>query len=338
MNRRASLATLTAVLFILPASLLVLPAGATLGQEQEGVRIDAATRLQIVDHISGALNGTYVFLETAREMEAMLRSNLDSGEYDRIEIPFAFAMRLTRDLQAISHDKHLRVRSGPPLAEREQTEFDPAARREALRRQNYRFRTVEVLEGNIGYLRFDNFIDASMAGDTAVAAMNFLANVDALIIDLRYNGGGSPSMIQLISAYFFEEPQHLNSFYIRSSDSWQHFWTEKEVKGPKLVDVPIYVLTSNRTFSAAEEFTYNLKNMERATIVGETTGGGAHPVRTFNFDMDSFSISATVPFGRAVNPITGTNWEGTGIEPHIKVAAGDALDTAIEEAKKKVGG
>jgi len=151
---------------------------------------------------------------------------------------------------------------------------------------------------------------------------------------LRYNGGGAPSMIQLISSYFFAERKHLNSFYVRASDSWEHFWTQEEVQGPKLVDVPIFILTSGRTFSAAEEFTYNLKNMERATIVGETTGGGAHPVNGRNFDFGTFTITMSVPYGRAVNPTTGTNWEGVGVVPDIAVPADQALDKALQEARR----
>jgi C-terminal processing protease CtpA/Prc len=185
-------------------------------------------------------------------------------------------------------------------------------------------------------LKFNAFVGAEHAGATAVAAMNFLANVDALIVDLRENGGGNPSMIQLITSYFLEEPTHLNSFYIRKTDEMKQFWTQAHVAGPRLVDVPIWVLTSRYTFSGAEEFTYNLKNLERATIVGETTGGGAHPVEGHYFDFGEFIVTMSLPFGRAVNPITGTNWEGTGIEPHIQVPADQALQTAQLEALQKL--
>ena len=145
-------------------------------------------------------------------------------------------------------------------------------------------------------------------------------------------------MIQLLSSYFFEEPVHLNDFYTRQTDEWEQSWTQAHVEGPRMTDVPIFVLTSGRTFSAAEEFTYNLKQLERATIIGETTRGGAHPVMSRIFQCEGLTIRITIPFSRAVNPITGTNWEGTGIEPHISVAAEDALERAIEEARKRIGG
>ncbi len=167
-----------------------------------------------------------------------------------------------------------------------------------------------------------------------MAALNFLANCDALIIDLRDNGGGEPSMIQLMTSYFFEEPVHLNSFYIRTLDSIQQFWTQSHVQGPRMTDVELYVLTSSYTYSGAEEFSYNLRNLERATIIGETTGGGAHPTNRRLFA--NLNVAMSLPFGRAINPITGTNWEGIGVEPHIQVPRDEALDVAYSEALKKL--
>jgi C-terminal processing protease CtpA/Prc len=201
---------------------------------------------------------------------------------------------------------------------------------ECLADDNFGFTKIERLSGNVGYLDLRNFHDATWAGRTAVAAMNFLANSDALIIDLRNNGGGEPSMIQLISSYFFKEPVHLNSFYIRDEDRTQQFWSHAHVEGPRMTDIPLYVLTSCNTFSAAEEFTYNMKNLGRATIVGETTGGGAHPVRFVRFS--GLKVGMSLPFGRAINPVTNSNWEGTGVEPDIEVPRDEALNRAHLEA------
>jgi hypothetical protein len=141
-------------------------------------------------------------------------------------------------------------------------------------------------------------------------------------------------MIQLITSYFFDEPTHLNDFFIREGNTTQQFWTSAHVSGKRMSNVPVYVLTSQRTFSAAEEFTYDLKNLKRATIVGETTGGGAHPVES-HFLAD-VHLLARIPFGRAVNPITGTNWEGTGVTPDIQVPADKALEAAHRDALKKL--
>jgi len=301
------------------------------GRSGEGV-LTAEKRAAIVERIAEVLNEYYVYPETAAQMEAHLRQELRQGHYDGIGTVRQFTDRLTSDMQSVSHDLHLRVYPYRPLPAAEQE--DPAVARERrlarMRGTNFAFRKVEVLTGNIGYLKFDGFVDAREGAPTAIAALNFLAWCDALIIDLRDNGGGSPSMIQLMNSYFFDEVKHLNDFYIRKGDITRQFWTQAWVPGPRLEDTPLYVLTSERTFSAAEEFTYNLKNMERATIIGATTGGGAHPVN--NHDFPEESITVNVPFGKAVNPISGTNWEGEGVAPHIAVSPEDALAMAHKQA------
>ena len=202
-----------------------------------------------------------------------------------------------------------------------------------MERDNCAFEKVERLPSNIGYLKFNAFLDPAICGPTATAAMNFLGNVDAVIFDLRGNGGGDPKMIAFISTYLFRDPTHLNDLYNRKEDSTTQYWTLPYVPGKKLIDKPVFVLTSKRTFSGAEEFSYNLKNLKRATIIGETTGGGAHPVSGHRLD-DHFMIG--VPFARAVNPISKTNWEGTGVEPDVKVPADEALDVAKKMAADQI--
>jgi hypothetical protein len=300
--------------------------------------VDDATKAAVIDSLSRALNDIYVFPEVAREMEKTVRRNLRRGEYKEASTYDDFAGMLNEDMYEIAHDRHLHIdymrdddifTSPDTLTEQEEQElFD------RLASNNFGFYRLERLAGNVGYLDLRGFQDATWAGATAIAAMNFLAYCDAIIIDLRRNGGGNPSMIQLISSYFFEEPVHLNSFYIRASDSTKQFWSHSFVEGPRMADTDLYILTSRFTFSAAEEFTYNMKNLERATIIGETTGGGAHPVRPVAWP--GLKMRLVVPFGRAVNPITGTNWEGTGIEPHITVPEADALDVAHLTALTKL--
>ncbi len=292
--------------------------------------LDAATRAAAVDSLCATLDSVYVFPDTARRMGELLRARLADGSYDALTAVPEFTQRLTADLQSVSHDRHLRVFPAPPEALENRSDLTDAERERLhlveLGRRNFGFEKLERLTGNVGYLDLRQFADAGSAGATAVAAMNFLGHSDALIIDLRQNGGGSPSMIQLLCSYLFAEPTHLNDFFIRRDGSTMQFWTHANVAGPRLDDVPVFVLTSGRTFSAAEEFTYNLKNLKRATIVGETTGGGAHPVARASFA--GLDIGAMIPFGRAINPITGTNWEGTGVEPDVKVASDLALTTA----------
>jgi hypothetical protein len=330
--------TLTLAALLLPGSSLnaQVRTGAPPG---EGLPLDAANRAAIVDSICLALEDTYIFLDVAQEMDKHVRGKLEKGEYDDIRTVQEFADVLTEDLQEISHDLHLAVfYASPEFLERVSTERDPEEiareQQEEMAQRNYMFRKVEILSGNVGYVRFDQFVDATIAGPTAVAAMNFLANTDAIIFDLRQNGGGEPNLIQLLSSYFFDHPVHLNSFYIRKEDSTQQFWTSAHVEGPRMTDTDVYVLISGRTFSGAEEFSYNMKNLERGTLVGETTGGGAHPV-TYVLYPD-LNIRLKLPFGRAVNPISGTNWEGVGVKPDVEVEATLALDTAHLMALKKI--
>ena len=328
------------LLLLIPAGLLSEGARAqSAGQTPPDKVIDARMQAEIIDSVTQSLNEIYVFPDVAKKMEKHLRKQYKKKAYKDITSLTEFTQKLTEDLGEISHDKHLWVRYVPDemmsMFEGD-TLTDEQKRRELedKRRDNFCFKEIKLLQGNIGYVDLRCFSDAGDAGPTAVAAMNFLAHTDAIIFDLRQNGGGSPSMIQLISSYFFPEPVHLNSFYIRKSDSTHQFWTQACVQGPRMTDVDLYVLTSSYTFSGAEEFTYNLKNMERATIIGDTTGGGAHPIDVKPFQ--NLNIGMSLPFGRAVNPITGTNWEGTGIAPHIAVPQEQALDVAHLEALKKL--
>jgi hypothetical protein len=301
-------------------------------------KIDAATRNRVIDGAIAQLNESYVFPETAKKMEEALRTRQKRGEYDAITDGNVFAGKLTKDLQEVSHDKHLRVDYDPAKIPDRPAEAAPspdeiAQYRKEMERMNCGFEKVEHLSGNIGYVKFDMFADPDVCGPTAVAAMNFLGNVDAIIFDLRENGGGDPKMIALISTYLFDKPTHLNDLWERKDNSTHQYWTLPYVPGKRLDTKPVYVLTSKETFSGAEEFSYNLKNLKRATLVGETTGGGAHPVSGHRID-DHFMIG--VPFARAINPISKTNWGGTGVEPDVKVLRADALTTAEKLALEKV--
>ncbi len=321
--------TMKNLFFMLLILFLSYQAGYT---QEQSIKIDAQERSQVVDSIAKFMNDTYIFADKAKEMGDLLLANLKAGKYDEISDPNEYARVLTDDLLTVNNDRHIGVMFMPERiammrnAEQDEnnTELEDMERRYA-EFSNYDFQKIKILPGNVGYLKLNSFQDAEAAGPTAVAAMNFLANTDALIIDLTENGGGSPSLIQLMTTYFFDNSEHLNSFYIRQDDQTQQFWTLTYVPGKRLTETDIYVLTSSRTFSGAEEFSYNLRNMERAVIVGETTGGGAHPVAAFICN-DNFIVR--VPFGRAINPISKTNWEGTGVEPHVKTSKAMALDVA----------
>ncbi|MCA9286789.1 MAG: S41 family peptidase [Phycisphaerales bacterium] len=294
--------------------------------------ISAAERRQLIEDALAALRAGYVYPEVAEQMSTAVLAKLEQGDYDEIADDALLAQRLTADLRAVSHDKHLGVRVAPRQDGAELPESGPS--RADMRRQNFAFRTAEILPDNIGYLKFNAFVDDDEAKATAAAALAFLAHCDALIVDLRENGGGSPEMIRFISSYLFDTPTHLNSMVDRSGRVIDEFWTLADVPGQRFpTDLPVYVLVSSYTFSGAEEFAYNLKNLKRAVIVGETTGGGAHPVRG---ERISDRIVVRVPFMRAMNPISGTNWEGVGVEPDVPTAAGVALERAQALAREAI--
>ncbi len=328
--------TLPSLLF---AAALALPASSPL-VAQPPAPLTAKDRAAIVDDLLAALNKTYVFPDTAQKMEQHVRRQQQSGAYESLSDLEAFTHKLTEDLRSVSKDRHLTVRSAPPGpppgAGQGPTPEQLERQRLEIRRDNACFKKVELLAGNVGYVKLNCFVPAQLGGATAVAAMGFLAGSEALIFDLRENGGGSPSMIQLLTSYLLDDDDttHLNSFYIREGEKTEQYWTQAWVPGTKLPEVPVYVLTSNFTFSAAEEFTYNLKNLKRATIVGETTGGGAHPVNMHR--VEGYPVMMSLPFGRAVNPITGTNWEGTGVAPDVAVPAAEALFAAHRHALGKL--
>jgi hypothetical protein len=324
---------------VLAAGLLCPPAapGQAPADDAPDLPLTPQVRTEVIDGVLKHLRDTYVFPETARKMEEDIKGRLARKEYDSIAGCRQFARKLTEDLQAVSHDKHLNVYFRPrPLRPRERRAPGPQdleRMRAAMARENFGFEKVERLAGNVGYLDLRGFMAVQVAGDTAAAAMNFLANTDALILDLRHNGGGDPAMVALLCSYLFPagEVVHLNDLYFRPSNETHQWWTLPYVPGQRFVGKPVYVLTSRQTFSAAEECTYNLKNLKRATVVGETTGGGAHPGGTQRIN-DHFA--AFIPVGRAINPVSKTNWEGTGVRPDVEVRAPLALKTAHLAAVK----
>jgi retinol-binding protein 3 len=337
---RLHLLTPVTVLTVVLFGLTPLPAQ----QKKEGklpdLAIDAKMRTEVIEGALARLNEAYVFPEVAKKMEEAVRARMANGEYDKITSGKELSDVLTAHLREVSKDKHLRMAYSvkPQLASAAKTPKDKTENLDLARKNgalnNFGFEKCERLRGNIGYLDMRGFLSPELAGDTAAAAMSFLANTDALIVDMRQNGGGQPTMVALMCSYFFDGGQmrHLNDIYTRKSDSTQQFWTLPYLTGKRYVGKDVYILTSNRTFSAAEEFTYNLKNLKRATVVGETTGGGAHPTGNMRIN-DHFMIG--VPFARSINPISKTNWEGTGVTPDIECPADLALKVGHLAALKK---
>ena len=330
----------TFTLIVLTAALLSpvsTPAQSRINQPD--LTITAATRLEIIEGVIKRLNDFYVFPEIAKQMETAIRGRLRNKEYDQITSSALLAQTLTSHLRAVNPDKHLEViYSFQPIPSDDNQTEPPPEQLEKMRRFaasiNYGFEKIDRFEDNIGYLRIDGFMPADVSGETAVAAMNFLANTDALIIDLRYSiHGGDPSMSVLLSSYLFAKPVHLDDFYWRDGNRTEQTWTMPYVPGKRYVGKDVYFLTSKDTISAGEGFVYELQNLKRATVIGETTAGAANP--GFEYRINEHFIMF-VPTGRAISPITKTNWEGIGVKPDIAVPPEQALNTAHLLALKKL--
>lgn len=317
-------------------TITVIPPGATI----DILTLDATSRQHTIDLISAKLTSYYIYLDIAQKMNQAIADHAKHGDYDQITDGSTFAAALMKDLRAVSNDKHLFVTyqpfTFPPHPDDDKSHAPTPPDRERIRsrleRDNCLFSKVEILSNNIGYLKFDAFMNPEICGPTVASAMGFLAHTDAVIIDLRSNGGGDPAMVQLIASYFFSESTHLNDLYNRHDDVTTQYWTLPYIPGQR-ISAPLFVLTSSRTFSGAEEFTYDMQTQKRATIVGETTGGGAHPVDGMQIG-DHFILG--VPLARPINPITKTDWEGIGITPDVKVPASEALTTAQKFAISKL--
>jgi len=315
-------------------SIRALPPGAKL----DDIQLDAATREKTINAIAARLTDYYVYPDVAAKMIAAVQEHEKKGDYNSITDGNEFADALMHDLRAVSHDQHLFVGYNAFTVPETPGPHEPSAAEQArfrtmLEHQNCTFSKLEILNHNIGYIKFDAFPPPEFCGPTVVAAMNFVAHTDALIFDLRENHGGDPNMVDFIVSYLFDQSTHINDLTNRHDNDVHQYWTLPWVLGPRFASQPVYVLTSHGTFSGGEEFTFDLKTQKRATIVGETTGGGAHPVRGLSAG-DHFTIG--VPFGRPINPVTKGDWEGTGVEPDVKVSAADALSTAEKLAAEKM--
>jgi Peptidase family S41/N-terminal domain of Peptidase_S41 in eukaryotic IRBP len=302
-------------------------------QAGQGAKLDAAERQRVIEGVIANLKDHYPEHDTAQKMADALLAHQKNGDDDGVTGSAAFADLLTRQMQAVSEDRELGViysadvlRSGPPGPR-------PGAferYREAMKESNCTFEKIEILPHNIGYLKLNSFPDPAVCRVTAVAAMERLNRADAMIFDLRDNGGGYPEMVSLIAAYLFDHPEYM--FNPRENVTEQS-WTRSPVPGSRLADKPVYILTSGSTWSGAEQFSYDLKMLKRATLVGETTRGGAHAGVFHRLD-DHFGMG--IMEVRPVNPYGKGDWEGTGVEPDVKVKAAEALETAEKLAASEV--
>ena len=298
---------------------------------------------EIVAKAMELLRANYVFPDQAERAATAIGARLEAGEYDHLD-EITLTERLTRDLQEITGDRHLGVRlGGGPGPHRERVPEpeeprDHEARRLAMRQRgrldNFGIRRVERLDGNVGYLDVRRVAMPANAGPAITAAMELVAGTYALLLDLRHNHGGSPEGVVVWCSYLLDErPTHLNDIFHADTGETRQFWGLPYVPGTRYLERPVYVLTSGHTFSGGEDFAYTLQALGRAQVIGETTGGGAHPTRPFPI---SAAVHIGIPFARSINPVTGTNWQGTGVVPDVAVPEAQARDTAYAKALEHV--
>jgi retinol-binding protein 3 len=296
-------------LLVLLACLALLPvAGAA--QSQFG----AAQREEVVKTLSSMLADRYLDEAVGRRLSQLLQDKLTRGEFDVLAQPEAFAAAITDILQAETRDRHLWIWYRSGAAARLQFAFVEAPM----------VGRVDVLPGHIGYIEVHHFVGQVAEFD---AAMEKVKGAAALVLDLRQCAGGNREQVHHLSTYFFAKPTRLLSRQARTDQAPIEHRTLDTVPGPRFADAPVYVLTSQRTFSAAEGFALGLRVNGRALLVGERTGGGGHYVQGFPQLPHGFQM--LLPVGRNLDPRTGRSWEIEGLSPDLSVNAEQALQSAI---------
>lgn len=290
---------------------------------------------EVIVTLSTMMNDFYIYPDVAKKTSKHLHSQFEKGHFDNCEDNQAFANVLTEEVQSINKDKHMRIMANKPYKAPENTLERKAEQRmdqiNNYRSFNHGFQEVKLLEGNVGYIDLRGFAGIDSAKEIADAYMKLISQADAVVIDLSKNGGGDPFMVQYLCSYFFNQKLHLNSLYYREGDRTEEYWTLEEVGGKKMSKVPLFVIIGEKTFSGAEEFSYNMQTQKRATLIGQTSGGGANPGGTRGINNH---LSVFIPTGRAINPITNTSWEGVGVVPEIKTTKEKAFNEAYALAKK----
>jgi peptidase S41-like protein len=307
--------------------------GGVIHSAKGSAQVDATERRRVIRSAVTTLKEHYVYPDVAQKISNELTAREKNGDYDGVKEGRAFAILLTKQMRDTSQDMHLDVvYSQEPLPEHLQGPSPESMERyrEFIEHENCTFRKVEILPHHIGYLKLNSFPDVSVCEATARAAMSHLNDAYAIIFDLRENRGGDPEMVMLLAAYLFDHPEYM---YNPRENTTQQSWTRSPVAENKLADKPAYILTSGLTSSAAEHFSYDLKMLKRATLVGETTSGAAHSGVFHRID-EHFGMG--IPETKPINPFSKSDWAVVGVEPDVKVKAEDALETAIKLAQTKL--
>jgi hypothetical protein len=292
---------------------------------------------EVIARAAEVIQARYVDPAAGRKVADAIRREAKSGGFDHDSSPEAFAQTLTESLRRLSGDGHFRINYSaqalPPPDASLAAQYEEDDDSWAGPSINHGFESVRRI-GDVGYLDLRVFAPPRIAADMLQSAMTLLAQSKALIIDLRNNGGGDSGMDILMAAYLLDSPAEMSATYDRPTDRLTRATTPVWVPGRRFGGTkPVYVLISHKTFSAAEAFTYDLQAIKRITVVGESSGGGAHPYERRRL-TDHFLIK--LPEMRSVNPITGTDWQGTGVKPDVATAPDQALDKALELAQAAI--
>jgi hypothetical protein len=299
----------------------------------ESGTLDLGERKRVIEVAASNLRQYYADPGAGQEMAESLLKHEKNGDDNAATDPAVFANLLTRQMRDVSHDSHLEVvYSAEPLPAQPgvQTPERVARYRSLMEQQNCTFEKVQMLPHAIGYFKLNSFPEISVCRQQATAAMASLNGAKAIIFDLRDNRGGFPEMVSFIASYLFDHPEYM---YNPRENTTKQSWTQSPVPESKLADLPVYVLTSARTMSGAEQFSYDLKMLKRATIVGERTAGAAHSGVFHRID-DHFGMG--IRETRPVNPFSEADWEGAGVDPDVQAKEGDALDVAQRLALRKL--
>jgi len=307
---------------------------ATSALAQSPVRVDAAHREAIIEKVISELECCYIDASVVPHVERTLKGAFKAGAYDDLTMLAPFLQQLRDDMGSVVSDHHLGVwpiwfAPTPKVEASEDTEEWI----EEEEKDNFGIGTVEVLDGNIGYLELTRFSQPAFGESEMRSAMSSLHDVSALIIDLRENHGGSSEMVNFVCGHFFDQPIHTISFYTRYTDETRELWTPAAVAGSSLAAVPLFVLMSERSASGAEHLAYALQAVGRAVIVGQRSRGAANPVEERVYP--ELSLNIALPVSRATHPMTLTSWEGTGVQPDTRVDAALALAMALRMARER---
>jgi C-terminal processing protease CtpA/Prc len=288
--------------------------------------LDAPT---LIEAIGSRLQAAYIFPDRAAAAERLLRANLGAGKYAS-PVDEQLCVLINEDLLAACADKHLRLiwhEASEDTGESPQSDEELiAGLREMFRAENYGIQRVERLPGNVGLIALTIIPEAATAGDPIAAAMRLVQHTHGLILDLRATRGGAPDGVAFLASFLFPDGEVQLSDVIEGPNGPAHqFWTSGYLPGPRYLDRPVFVLVSSTTFSGGESLAYDLQALGRVTVVGEVTRGGAHPSTVVSLGD---SVELRLPVARTVNPITGTDWEGVGVQPDIAVPAEGAMETA----------